>query len=292
MPEDHPLSLGVFGYAGSRWATEALLADDVDVLLVLGSGLTQRDTMYWEEKMRPRQAIVHVDSDATRVGRTWPAVPVMGDPGATLRVLLGASHDHAAALDASADERRAWLERVRAIGSRHYDEENCTSDATPIHPARAISELRAAAPRDTGPSRQPHLLPLTRCTSCARSHPTSKMASSRRSASREWWSSPRSSGSTTSSAAWSPPSTCSSNPPSPHPTGPEEQLWHHLSCCVSGNGDARTALGILTCAASVSSFRMARVVSGPRPAKSQDGRVSTPCGRRRRRTPRHRYRPN
>ncbi|HEX6311810.1 MAG TPA: thiamine pyrophosphate-binding protein [Acidimicrobiia bacterium] len=149
MPEDHPLSLGVFGYAGSRWATDALLSPDVDVLLVLGSGLTQRDTMYWDDRLRPRQAIVHVDFDATLIGRTWPAVPVVGDPRAVLRALLGASDERAAALEASAGARRTWLERVQAGGSRHYDEENCTSDATPIHPARAISELRTAAPHDT-----------------------------------------------------------------------------------------------------------------------------------------------
>ena len=37
LPEDHPLSLGVFGYGGSRWATEAVLDPAVEVLIVLGS---------------------------------------------------------------------------------------------------------------------------------------------------------------------------------------------------------------------------------------------------------------
>jgi len=47
FPEDHELSLGVFGYAGTRHATAALLQEAPDVLIVLGSGFNERDTMHW-----------------------------------------------------------------------------------------------------------------------------------------------------------------------------------------------------------------------------------------------------
>ena len=56
FPEDHRLSLGVFGYAGHRHAIEAILSDEVEVLLVLGSGLSQRDTLFWDQKMLPSRA--------------------------------------------------------------------------------------------------------------------------------------------------------------------------------------------------------------------------------------------
>ena len=36
FPEDHELSLGVFGYAGTRHATAAILQDPADVLIVTG----------------------------------------------------------------------------------------------------------------------------------------------------------------------------------------------------------------------------------------------------------------
>jgi acetolactate synthase-1/2/3 large subunit len=45
MPENHRLALGVFGYGGSRWAIDAICSDKVDILLVVGSALSQRDTM-------------------------------------------------------------------------------------------------------------------------------------------------------------------------------------------------------------------------------------------------------
>ena len=47
FPEDHPLSLGVFGYAGTRHATAAILGEGLGALIVLGSGFNERDTMHW-----------------------------------------------------------------------------------------------------------------------------------------------------------------------------------------------------------------------------------------------------
>ena len=91
FPESHPLSLGVFGYAGHRWAIETLLSPEVEVLVVLGSGLNQRDTMYWNPKMLPCCGLVQVDIDPTVVGRTWHTdAPVVGDCGQFLRQMLEA----------------------------------------------------------------------------------------------------------------------------------------------------------------------------------------------------------
>lgn len=147
LPEDHRLSLGVFGYAGHRHAIETILSDQVDVLLVLGSGLLQRDTMYWDPKMLPKRSLVHVDIDPTVPGRTWPVeLPLIGDCGQVLRSLLAAEPSRAAALRAGNDRRLAWLREIRALGSQYYDEENLSSDAVPMHPARVVHELRRAMP--------------------------------------------------------------------------------------------------------------------------------------------------
>ena len=39
--------------------------------------------------------------------------------------------------------------KIRATGPRHYDGENTASDASPLHPARVITELRRVMPRET-----------------------------------------------------------------------------------------------------------------------------------------------
>ncbi|MGD0217677.1 MAG: thiamine pyrophosphate-binding protein [Desulfobaccales bacterium] len=150
FPEDHRLSLGIFGYAGHRPAIETILSGEIEVLLVLGSGLSQRDTLFWDRKMLPRRALIHVDLDPKVIGRTWHTeVPLVGDCGQVLRYLLEAQPPRLAGLAATNQERRAWLENLRSTSSRYYDEENTNSEAVPLHPARVLRDLRRVAPRET-----------------------------------------------------------------------------------------------------------------------------------------------
>ncbi len=150
FPESHPLSLGVFGYAGHRPAIDLLLGGEVEVLLVLGSGLCQRDTMFWSRRMMPARGFVQVDIDPTVPGRTWPArAPVTGDCGAFLAALLADADRRAPDLEAGAAARREWVQQVQAAGPRLYDAENQEAESMPLHPARVVAELRRAMPAET-----------------------------------------------------------------------------------------------------------------------------------------------
>ena len=150
IPEDHPLSLGVFGYGGSRWATEAILDPGVEVLLVIGSPLSQRDTLNWDVKMLPSEELIQVDADPSLIGRTWPAsVPVTASPRAFLERLAAADGSVATGLAAGLPQRRAFLADVRGRGPRTYETDDMHSDAVPMHPARMVAEARAACPRET-----------------------------------------------------------------------------------------------------------------------------------------------
>jgi acetolactate synthase-1/2/3 large subunit len=145
--EDHPLALGVFGYGGSCWAIDAIRADEVDILLVIGSGLSQRDTMQWDPKMLPSKALIHVDADPLLIGRTWASdVPVVGNAGEALNRLAALAD--VANLESGRAMRRSFLERIRAQGPRYYNIEDTQCDAVPMHPARVVAELRAAFPED------------------------------------------------------------------------------------------------------------------------------------------------
>ncbi|WP_200262244.1 thiamine pyrophosphate-binding protein [Streptomyces sp. HSG2] len=150
VPEDHPLALGVFGYGGSRWATEAILDPAVAVLIVVGSGLTQRDTLNWDPKMLPSSELIHVESDPALIGRTWPSSrPVTAGPAVFLDRLARVDGPTAVGLEAGRGERRAFLREVRARGPRTYGTADTGSDAEPMHPARLLTEARAASPRGT-----------------------------------------------------------------------------------------------------------------------------------------------
>lgn len=149
LPEDHPLSLGVFGYAGTRHATELMLGP-MDILLVLGSGLNQRDTMYWNEALRATRGIVQVDVDPTAIAKNYPVdMAVVGDCGKAIQTLMNADNELLRWLDSGKADRQTWIETVRASGPLLYDAANCSSGDVPIHPAQAITELRNIMPRDT-----------------------------------------------------------------------------------------------------------------------------------------------
>ena len=148
FPEDHPLSLGVFGYAGHRHAIEGLLSGGVEVLFVLGSGLSQRDTLFWDRRMLPSKGLIHVDIDPRVIGRTWPAeVSLCGDCGEILRLALAADSQRLGGLDGTIPERRQWLDGIRAAGPRCYDAQNQECADVPLHPARVLAALRRVMPR-------------------------------------------------------------------------------------------------------------------------------------------------
>lgn len=150
IPEDHPLSVGIFGYAGTRHATELLLGDACEVLLVLGCGMDQRDTMYWNVNLKPTRAIVQVDINPLALGRNYPVdLGVVSDCFEFVQALEAAEKQHIDPLLAGKADREEWLKQVRSAGPLLYDEANTTADAVPLHPARVVAEARKALPRET-----------------------------------------------------------------------------------------------------------------------------------------------
>jgi acetolactate synthase-1/2/3 large subunit len=153
FPEDHELSLGVFGYAGTRHATTAILGGDLDCLLVLGSGFNERDTMHWTVRERAIPCVIHVNTDMDELtangdmSRGSSGHVVLGSCHAFLDLMQARAADIAPALLTAQARRREWLANIKA-GPRLYDVENCSRAGAPIHPATAIAQLRQVFPRD------------------------------------------------------------------------------------------------------------------------------------------------
>ena len=149
FPEDHELSLGVFGYAGTRHATQALLKEPLDLLIVLGATLNVRDSMHWSGQLAPRLGVLSVNVSAVHVGcHVEHETFVGGHGGAFARWLLQAAEDVAKPLSDGIAARRDWLKGIRAL-PRYYDIVNTASGAVPIHPARMIADCRKTLPRET-----------------------------------------------------------------------------------------------------------------------------------------------
>lgn len=148
ISENHPLALGVFGYGGSRWATDAILSDEVETLIIIGSGLSQRDTLQWNPKMLPSKALVQVDTNPLLIGRTWPCdVPVIANSKILLERLHLLDGDAAKNLEAGESMRQAFLTKITSA-PRIYSTQDTLSSVIPMHPARVVTELRNAFPDD------------------------------------------------------------------------------------------------------------------------------------------------
>jgi acetolactate synthase-1/2/3 large subunit len=150
FPEDHELSLGVFGYAGSRHATAAILDPSIDVLIVLGSGFNERDTMHWtlRDQIDAKTVIIHVNADMEELTANGvPSHVVPGGCRAFLDLMLERAEAIAAPLAAGQPQRRAWLAKIK-LGPRLYDIENISRPMRPVHPAAAVAALRKVYPRD------------------------------------------------------------------------------------------------------------------------------------------------
>jgi acetolactate synthase I/II/III large subunit len=146
FPEDHPLSLGVFGYAGTHHARMALLDSPPDLLLILGSGLNERDTMHWTLRLAPTRTLC-VNLSPMAMATHLAVGNVVGDVGSYLQWLETRGDQIQVSLNATRSERKAWVASIRSR-PRLQEPENCASPAIPIHPARVVSELRKVLPRD------------------------------------------------------------------------------------------------------------------------------------------------
>ena len=101
FPEDDPLSLQMLGMHGTVYANYAVT--HADLLIAVGARFDDRITGRLDG-FAPEAKIVHVDIDASTIGKVVPAdVPIVGDAGTTLDrlILLVKPAKHA-----------PWLERI------------------------------------------------------------------------------------------------------------------------------------------------------------------------------------
>jgi len=148
FPEDHILSLGVFGFAGSPRAQEYLLSADVDVLFAIGTSLDENATSGWDKRLRPTEALLHLDINGTEVGRNYPVeVPLIGDAKTVLTELLyqiGRDSRWIEMKKRSLEEILAFRARV----PRCVEEEKMNSEAVPVKPQRLMRDLNEALPQN------------------------------------------------------------------------------------------------------------------------------------------------
>lgn len=150
FPEDHPLSLGVLGFAGHTSAREGLLGDDseVDVLFSIGASLNETTTLNWNLGLVKNRTLLQLDIDSERLGRNYPVdIPLLGDAATILIELLFQLGREA---DLGTRPASSWHDApaLPQGEARYLNPEQRLSEAVPLAPARWRRELSAVLPED------------------------------------------------------------------------------------------------------------------------------------------------
>ncbi|MBI3585403.1 MAG: thiamine pyrophosphate-binding protein [Nitrospinae bacterium] len=169
FPEDHKLSLGVFGLGGSPQAEGYLLSEisnfkfqisnsKVDVLLAVGTSFNEWGSNAWDKRLMPENAMIQVDIDPYEFGKNYPfEVDLIGDAKTIIRELTYELQRQIEKLQSDKQENleergKSAIGRLRNFKNqvrRHLAGEKMESDAIPIKPQRLMKDLRDSLPRDT-----------------------------------------------------------------------------------------------------------------------------------------------
>jgi acetolactate synthase-1/2/3 large subunit len=151
FPEDHLLSLGVFGLAGSPQADAALLSEETDLLLAVGTSFSEAATHAWDPRLLEGKDLLQIDIDPGEMGKNYSVeVGLVGDAREVL-VELGFQIVRDLQWSDRIANREERLAGVRALKERHprfVDEAAMEAEAVPLKPQRVVAEMRRALPDD------------------------------------------------------------------------------------------------------------------------------------------------
>lgn len=154
FPETHPLSLGVYGFAAHERAVRVINSDELDVLVVFGSDLNQRDSMNWTEKLTGRKELIVFDDsfDAPPIGHIANN-RIFSGICAAFRFLLQVDAKREGDFDMVLNRRRAWIAEVGRIPL--YDPQferkdmRGSADEGSLYPGDVIKRLCQLLPKDS-----------------------------------------------------------------------------------------------------------------------------------------------
>jgi acetolactate synthase-1/2/3 large subunit len=137
FPEDHPLSLGVFGWGGHPSTSEYLSAG-IDTLMVIGSSLGESATDNWSPLLAAKRNFIQIDAAAERIGRSYPVtIGIVDTVESALSSLI-------ARVGTGPRERKTFGVKRHEPGS-----ELLVGSEGRISPQRAIWELQQVLPKGT-----------------------------------------------------------------------------------------------------------------------------------------------
>ena len=133
FPESHPLSLGMLGMHGTRYANYAI--QESDLLIAIGARFDDRVTGKIEA-FAPHAKVIHIDIDPAEIGKNVRVdLPIIGNAKAVLQSISTYLRK---------SRREAWLEKVKRW-KKEYPLQYKQSD-TVIKPQYVVQEIHKACP--------------------------------------------------------------------------------------------------------------------------------------------------
>ena len=149
FPENHPLSLGVLGFAGNPEARQYIIEEDVDVMLAVGVSFNEMMTGGWDRKLEPIDTLIHIDINYGSISKNYcAAIGLEGDARITLKELSKAvleersrqgvrPHSHLAGRVAELKSKAAAKNEPPVSANGFY------------HPRQLVEDLQKSCPKDT-----------------------------------------------------------------------------------------------------------------------------------------------
>lgn len=149
LPENHPLSLGIFGFAGNIAADKLFLSGEIDVLLAVGTSLGELPTSNWDARIRPTKALVQIDVDSHEIGKNYPVdIGIIGNADTVLTELNYQLDRDLKHLTSPALRNAKWSKQLKG---KSLAGEEMPSPEIPrgmLSTALLMQELRKAMPPD------------------------------------------------------------------------------------------------------------------------------------------------
>lgn len=149
FPENHPLSLGVLGFAGNPAATEYIVNQEIDVMLAVGTSFNEMMTTGWNQKLAPSKSLIHIDINHESIGKNYPAdIGLEGDARATLKEL---SKEVLEVRSARGIKVSSLTDRVKKLKSREKrnDKKSESPESGLYHPKNLVQDFQKSCPEDT-----------------------------------------------------------------------------------------------------------------------------------------------
>jgi acetolactate synthase-1/2/3 large subunit len=154
FPEQHRLALGVYGFSSHSRAARVINSDELDVLVVFGSDLNQRDSMNWSSRLTAgKELLIFDDSfDSPAMGHIAHQ-GIFSGISASFRLLAQRAAEQPLGLPQALEGRRRWVAEINQIPlyDHRFDDSaaRASSGDEALYPGDVVKHLCRLLPKDS-----------------------------------------------------------------------------------------------------------------------------------------------